>query len=198
MLLRVLSILGMCLSLYAFGQAPEVGQQGTAKLPNSNPVYRQLRQINIGSESSTVTNLVLKRDAGTFTFRTGTFYFLAPVGGKVTGAVFIGEGSFTVEPPFETERRSLRLLTKEVQMLEQFSEVVLRFTDGTYDEIKRAGGISSTGPRNGSGALEDSRAALRDKLHYNLHARILQDVLSSSPGGLFYAFINGKRYSSKM
>ena len=34
-------------------------------------------------------------------------------------------------------------------------------------------------------------------LKYNLDGRILEDVLSSEPGGLFVAFIHGKRYNDK-
>jgi hypothetical protein len=34
-------------------------------------------------------------------------------------------------------------------------------------------------------------------LKYNLDGRILEDVLSSEPGGLFVAFIHGKRYNEK-
>ena len=196
MFLRVFPILGMFVSLTAFGQAP--ASTPAANLPNSDPVYRQLRQISIGSESSAVNNLILKRDAGTFTFRTGTFYFLAPVEGKVTGAVFMGDGLFSLEPPTNAERRSLRLLTKDSEMVEQFNEAVFRFTDSSYEEIKKAGGVSTTGVRNGTGLLQDSQNALRNKLHYNLSARILQDVLSPEPGGLFYAFIKGKRYNGQL
>src|SRR5687768_9307366 len=86
----------LSLATFAAGQTPT---DATSQLPNSHPIYRQLRQVNIGSESSAVTNFVLKRDAGRFSFKTGTFHFLAPVEGKVTGAVFIGEGVFTLEPP---------------------------------------------------------------------------------------------------
>ena len=37
----------------------------------------------------------------------------------------------------------------------------------------------------------------RHKLKENLEARILQDVLSPEPGGLFVAFIHGKHYNGK-
>jgi len=35
-------------------------------------------------------------------------------------------------------------------------------------------------------------------LRDNLHARILHDVLSPSPGGLFHAYITGGKYSNKL
>jgi hypothetical protein len=176
----------------------QTAPQSTAKGPNADPVYRQLRQVNIGNESSSVNNFVLKRDAGRFTFKSGTFYFLAPVESKVTGAVFIGEGTFVLDPPTASEHRNLKLLTRESEMVEQFNEAVFRFTDTTYDEIKKAGGVSTSTLRNGTGLLDDSQTALRKKLNYKLSARILQDVLSPEPGGLFFAFIKGKRYNGKM
>jgi hypothetical protein len=170
----------------------------TGQKANTDPTYQQLRHITLGSESVSVNNLVLKRDAGTFTFRSGTFTFLAPVNGKVTGAVFVGDGSFSMVPPIATDKASLALLTKAPRMDEDFSELVLRFTDATDDEI-RASGSAAGSPANGAaGLLDDSQSTLRKDLHYNLHARLLQDVLSPEPGGLFWAFLRGKRYSKKM
>jgi aminopeptidase N len=42
--------------------------------------------------------------------------------------------------------------------------------------------------------LDELNAALRNKLHHNMHARILQDVLTDKPGGLFVAFPKSKKY----
>src|SRR5262249_28581028 len=71
----------------------------TPAAPNSDATYQQLRTVAVGTEAITVNNLVFKRDAGTFTLRSGKVCFLSPVGGKVTGAVFEGDGSFTLAPP---------------------------------------------------------------------------------------------------
>src|SRR5262245_41522002 len=107
------------------------------KAGSPDPAYLELRSLVINNETSVaVSNLVLKRDIGTFTFRAGTFYFAATVEGKITGAVFIGDGTLAVAPVLESEKRSLGYLTKGQPMLESFSEVVLRFTDGTAEEIK--------------------------------------------------------------
>ena len=92
-----------------------------------------------------VSNLVLKRDAGRFHLRSGTVCFVTPVQGKVTGAVFTGDGNFVLAPPLESERKSLKLLTKEDEFSENFSQAVLRFTDSTYDEIKKGGSPASGG-----------------------------------------------------
>ncbi len=162
---------------------------------NSDPTYQQLRNLTLSGEAVNVTNFELKRDAGTFHLHTGTVCFVAPVGGKVTGAVFVGEGHFVLDPSEASERNSLKLLTKEDEFSESFSQMVLRFTDSTYDDIKKAGGPASGGCD--AGLLKDTQNTTRHKLKDNLGARILEDVLSSEPGGLFYAFIHGKHYNDK-
>lgn len=167
-----------------------------AQAPNADGNYQQLRNIALGSKAVTVNNFTLKRDAATFQLNSGTVCFLPPVNGKVTGAVFTGEGRLLLTPPLPSEQRSLSLLSKEAEFSESFSRLVLRFTDGTYDEIERA--TAPAAPSCDAGLLRDSQHATRKKLHYNLDARILQDVLSPQPGGLFVAFVHGKKYSDKI
>jgi hypothetical protein len=163
--------------------------------PNSDPFYQQLRNLSLGGETVTVTNLTLKRDAGTFHFNSGTLCFVGPVNGKVTGAVFNGDGSFVLDPPSGSERASLKLLTKEDQFNETFSQAVFRFTDATYDEVKKSGG--SPGGSCDAGPLKDAQNITRHKFKENLEARLLIDVLSPEPGGYFVATIHGRRYSGK-
>src|SRR4051794_4168664 len=104
---------------------------GVPKAPNAYPLYQQLRGIGLSGETANANNLVLKRDAGEFTFKTGVFQFLAPVNGRVTGAVFVGSGSFTMVPPIISEKRSLSMLTREPAIHEEFGTMVMRFTDNT-------------------------------------------------------------------
>jgi hypothetical protein len=165
--------------------------------PNSDPTYQQLRNVTLSGEAVAVSNLDLRRDAATFHLRSGTVCFVAPVAGKVTGAVFVGDGNFVLAPPSAQERGMLKLLTKEDSFSEDFSQMVLRFTDSSYDELKKAGSTASGGCD--AGLLRDSQNATRHnrELKFNLEARILEDVLSPEPGGLFVAFVHGKRYNSK-
>jgi hypothetical protein len=168
--------------------------QNAAPGPNSDPTYQALRNLTLGSESVSVTNLDLKRDAGTFHLRSGTVCFAAPVAGRVTGAVFTGDGNFVLTPP-ASEVAMLKLLTKENEFSENFSQMVLRFTDSTYDEIKKGGTAGTSGCD--SGLLKDSQHTTRHKLKQNYESRILEDLLSPEPGGLFVAFIHGKRYNGQ-
>ncbi len=162
---------------------------------NSDPTYVALRNIGLGSEAVQVTNFDLRRDAGTFRLNSGTICFVPPVNGKVTGGVFVGDGVFLLVPPTETERKSLKFLTKEDEFREKFERLVLRFTDSTYDEIKKAGMPAAGGCD--AGILKDSQNTTRHKIKSNLEINIIGEILSPEPRGFFIAFIHGKRYDDK-
>jgi hypothetical protein len=173
------------------GVAPAVCAQNA---PNSDPTYQALRNLTVASESVAVSNFDLKRENATFRLRSGTVCFAAPVQGKVTGAVFTGDGNLVLDAP-PAEENMLKLLTNENEFSENFAEMTLRFTDSTYEDIKRAGQATSEACK--ADLLKDSQRVTRSKLKDNLEARILEDVLSAKPGGLFFAFIHGKRYNDK-
>jgi peptidase M1-like protein len=185
----------LLLPAYAANSSSDNPAATPAAPPNSDPTYQQLRNLTVGGEAVSVSNFELKRDGGTFHLHSGTVCFVNPVQGKITGAVFVGDGNFVLDPPSESERRSLKLLTKEDEFSEKFIQAVFRFTDSTYDEIKKGGTAATVGCD--PGLLRDSQNTTRHKFKNNLEARILEDVLSPEPGGLFYAFIHGKHYSDK-
>jgi Peptidase family M1 domain len=193
--MRLLTQPSLCLRAVLF-LAASLAAAPNPPGPNSDPAYQQLRSIGLSGESVSISNFDLKRDAATFHLRSGTVCFVPPVESKVTGAVFVGDGSMSLDPPTASERRSLKLLSKSDEFSETFTHLVLRFTDATYDEIKKAGT-----PRQGgcdAGLLRDSQNTTRHRLHYNLEARLLEDVLRSDPGGLFFAFVHGKHYDDKL
>ena len=184
--LLVLALSLLCIPVGAYGD----------QAPNADATYQQLRNITLSTEAVSVTDVTLKKDAATFQLNSGTVCFFSPVGGKVTGAIFAGEGRLLLTPPIPAEERSLSLLTKEKEYSENFSRMVLRFTDDTYDVLKKAGKPVSQAACE-AGFIADTQHIMRKKLHYNLDARILQDVLSPQPGGFFVAFIRGHHYSDK-
>lgn len=187
-------------SWLAIGQPQSATPPSAARaLANNDAIYVKLRNIHVGTQAVHVSNFTMKRDAGTFLFKTGTFYLLEPVNDKVTGAVFLGDGTFKLDPPIEVEKRNLLILTKGEPFQEQFSSAVFRFTDQSDDEIRK-GAVNETAPASGdpNGVLSDVKAQLKNHLRENLDVRLLQDVLSSQPGGEFVGFIKGKKYSDKM
>lgn len=105
---------GACFS-QVFDTRPEVTKNNPGPpraLANNDPVYLELRNIRVGSETIAVKDFTLKREAGTFHFSSGAFHLLTPVNGKITGAVFTGQATLTLVPPGTVEQRYLSILTK--------------------------------------------------------------------------------------
>ena len=161
--------------------------------PNSNAIYHQLRGLLPGGATIVADNLVLKRDAGTFTFARGEFALFGEVNGKVTGAVFGGIGHFHLTPPNPTERHSMQILTKKPEFDEDFTQVVLRFTDGTADELRKAASTNQTAHPDSTltQAAMEFHTFQREHLRENIDLRLLEDVLSPASGGFFLAAIKG-------
>jgi len=175
-----------------------------ASKSNSDPVYQQLRQQaktaqDFAGPYASVNNVVIKREGATFTLRNGEIYFLPPVEGRVTGGVFIGDGEMTVVPPTQVEKNSLKIFTDQPTLIEQFSNLVLRFTDKTFDEINAS--PNTTKGNGGSQAgrardlYRDHQQLLRKNLRDNRELRTLADIYAPSRPGFFNAFINGRRYN---
>jgi Carboxypeptidase regulatory-like domain/Peptidase family M1 domain len=170
---------------------------------NSDSVYMQLRQKSASQDAfsgsvATVNNLVLKRDAATFTLRSGELYFLGAIEGRNVGAVFIGDGELGLVPPTDVEKHSINVFTKEPGLHEQFTSLVLRFTDRTFEEIKQSPNAQmATGGAQSGRARElyrDKETLARKELRTNLDLRTLADLYAPERPGFFIAFINGKRF----
>jgi len=186
--LRSLSVL-LLLALIpgAFAVEPTKSQ------PNTDPTYLALRQARSG-QAYEVTNAKLVRDVGTFTFNSGTFCFLEPVQGVVTGAVFKGAGTFTIATNDRIEQKQLSTLTGQTGFSEEFERLTLRFVDATADELRASGALKESSAPCPVDVLEDTQKQLRTELHENIAARLLQPVLATKADGSFHAFIRGKKY----
>ena len=172
--------------------------QSSPHPPGANDYYQQLRTLLPTGNAIQVKDFTLTRDAAVFTFHSGSFVLYGAVNGKITGAVFRGIGSLHLVPPTDQERHSLSLLTKEQQLDETFDTAVLRFTDGAAAEIQKASlGSQSSDPAFDQAAQRFANDT-HDQLHWNVEARLLEDVLSPVPGGFFLAAIDGKKYASRM
>ncbi|MBA3322646.1 MAG: carboxypeptidase regulatory-like domain-containing protein [Pyrinomonadaceae bacterium] len=180
---------------------------GTAAVKGGkgDEVYQQLRaqaagQGDFAGPYASVNNLVLRRDAATFTLRSGEIYFLPPVAGRTTAGVFIGDGELQMTPPVDHEKRSLALFTGEPSITESFTKLTLRFTDKTFDEIKNSpqakmatsGGAQAARARD---IYRDNQTLLRRNLRANYELRTLVDLYAAQRPGFFVAFIGGKRFN---
>jgi hypothetical protein len=128
---------------------------------NTDSTYQQLRQQaktegDFAGPFATVSNLVLKRDAATFTLKTGEIYFLPQVQDRTFGAVFLGEGEFSLTPPTDIEKHTLSLFTKEPTINESFTRLVLHFTDKSFEEIKASPSVQMGSNGAHAGQAQDA------------------------------------------
>jgi hypothetical protein len=185
-------VLLLTASACAQSASKPIEPNGAAQQPNSQKTYAALRAALPGADGVSVRDFTLTREGGAFHFDQGDFYFYSPVEGRTTGAVFTGKGRFDLAVNDPGEQRSLALLTKGGPMQQDFTSLVLRFTDATADEIRKASAGASPAPDSHvRGAAEDLARSYRKDMSDNLDLRMLADLTSpgpsSGPGQFFLA-----------
>lgn len=88
----------------------------TTTFANSDPLYQEIRKSfetrKFSDNCYVVNNMTLQKDQGTFLFKSGEIYFLEPVQGRTTGAVFLGDGELSLIPPVELEKKHIAIFTE--------------------------------------------------------------------------------------
>src|SRR5260370_31541032 len=172
--------------------ASSVGQAQVALGGQSSAIYSQLRTFSLASDSATVENLILQRDRVAITFVQGTFYFAAPVAGKVRGAVFIGTGNFHSDvPPDEAERANVRRLLKADDISSDFKSAVFQFTDDTYDFIGKSAKHGAVAPPQAQRLATEVLRSLLEAEGLNLASRTMESILDGENPGVFFAQFDG-------
>jgi hypothetical protein len=159
----------------------------------SDPTYTALRAARPDGHFIALNNFTFDRDVYHFTLN-GNLYLVAQAGGKTAGAVFVGQGSYTLTPATPMELRTLSLYAgddKLTQLTENFDRAV--FFDTAL--IAAAGAIKEGAPNgDATGAFEDFLKKERKNFNSNFHIRVLQEVLDAPPTPLFLAYVHGKKY----
>ena len=91
----------------------------------------------------------------------------------------------------------LNFFTKKRKLNEEFNQLVMFFTDKSFDEVKKSSSVkmSTNGPKSGAArdAYRSKESLLRTpRFRYNMSTRILMDTYAPARDGFFWAFINGK------
>ncbi len=152
-------------------------------------LYSALQAIEFDVESAAeVENLSLKRGDGEFLFKRGKLFFFKPVAGKVTGAVFLGEGAFELDPPDAIERAQTARFLGSDSVRESFSAAYLRFTDSTATQLSRK---LTPGKFTLPAAAERLHRSVSDFLlkerHVNLARLVLSELLNDASPFFFAA-----------
>jgi hypothetical protein len=161
--------------------------------------YRDLRASRPDGRSIAVKELILERDAYRIMLQSGAVHLLAPLGGDTFGAVFIGQGSYLLNPATPAERRHLQLVAGAKEVLtDRFTKLILLFTDKTAAEVMAHAPVATGAPDPAAvRTYEDYLERQRNDVLPNLHLRILADLLNrpARTDGVFLAFVEGQNYS---
>jgi len=145
--------------------APEiritVSEKSTA-FANSDAAYRQLRDVGLG-DTYRCENFAFAMDVGTFELKTGTLTFLSPVNKLETGAVFVGQGHFTLKPVVTVDINEMARRSGGPTAEEDFTEVVFRFTPDQYSQFGPVLGSRTGTPAEASGAWQRWKDKLRHR-----------------------------------
>src|ERR1700722_5524418 len=156
--------------------------------------YEALNSLRVNPaavyEITATDRIELRRGDGHFTFEAGKLAFFAPYKGQVTGAVFSGRGHVVAAPRDPVEKQQMARFLGAPVLDEAFSDLYLRFTDGTATELLRE--LSSAGVQ----PVQDTEFALRwDPIAAQVNPpqslRILFAMASTHSEPFFYAAIEG-------
>jgi len=162
-------------------------------LPSSEimQLYSELSNLRFDNlPSALVDSVIIQRDRGKLTFKTGTFYLVKPVLGKGTAAVFLGDGVFELKPPTKIERQQvLRFLDKD-SLHENFSAAYLWFTDNTAHELERQLSFHAAKAPKAVGKLHRTISKMfMEERGLNIASEILTDFVNNSEDDFFSAFL---------
>ena len=175
---------------------------------NSDPVYRQLRNLGLG-QTFHLDNFTLNWDVATFRFEKGTLTLLNPVNGIVTGAVFIGEGHFNLKPVTVIDAHELARRTGAAEVNEDFTEVVFRFTGEARLKFLPGLGERVETPAEVAGVFNHWKERMRRRREEaqsftqyllegetidNVDADLLAAVYNGSHPEFFNAYLRGKKH----
>jgi hypothetical protein len=105
---------------------------------NSDPLYVQLRNSGLG-DTFKVENMSLGLDVGNLYFKTGTLTLLAAVNGIDTGAIFVGEGHFSLKPVTSIDQHELSRRTGAAAVDEDLTSLVIRYTRDFAPQVRGLG-----------------------------------------------------------
>ena len=103
-------------------------------------VLHQLHNVKVDpGQVYVLRHAQLIRDRVKMFFNRGYIGFFTQAAGKITGAVYLGEGEILLMPPTQVEKESLARFIHSPILEEQFSMAILRFTDQTARELIAVG-----------------------------------------------------------
>jgi hypothetical protein len=178
----------MVTSLMIAAVAALAGVQAPAE---ADAMLAQLSKIRLDKKQVySVRDITLNRDVLSISLNRGVLAFTEALDGKVTGAVFMGNGDILAIPPNTVEKQQLFRFTKSALLNAHFETAIFRFTDGTFDEILRQYRTHAEEPVDAEAANSLLRweSEIQRRALY-LNDRLLEDLLGNSGRPFFLAQI---------
>jgi hypothetical protein len=175
---------------------------------NSDPLYRQLRDLGLG-DSFRCDSLTFTSDVATFQLLKGTLTLLAPVEGVVSGAIFIGEGHFNLKPATVLDAHELNRRAGAAEADEDFTDAVFRFTRNGSAKFTTGLGEKVSTPPEASTVLHHWREKMRQRHEEalsltqdllqgesmdNVDADLLAALYNPAHPEFFNAYLHGKKH----
>ena len=126
------------LQIATLRQEVTVEGKGISAHANNDPVYRQLRDSRLG-DTFQVTDFNFQLDVASFHLSQGAITFLQPVNGLITGAVFVGQGHFTLKPAQPLDAREIARRARAPQLDEDLTSIVFRYSPNFNPNVAAAG-----------------------------------------------------------
>src|SRR5215212_5804871 len=184
---RRAGLLLLAASALLFASAAHAQENLSAK---GKEVYDQVKAFQLAGAAE-ARGVTLKRDRAVMTFN-GTFYFAAPVEGRVTGAVFVGDGTFRAEvPPSDFEKENVKRLLGTDVIDSDFRTAVLRFTDDTAERLGLKGQEGGQPGERAQKLASELNPRILKETGANLAARVALSLLNDEKPGLFFANFDG-------
>jgi hypothetical protein len=173
---------------------------------NSDAAYRKLRDDGLANTYH-CENFVLHMDVGTFALKSGTITLLGAVNNSETGAVFVGQGHFTLQPVARLDAQEMVRRNGSPLAEEDFTEAVFRFTGGVYPQIAAAFGPKLDTPPEAASAFRHwkervrrrrevpegmTEAVLENEAIDNVDADALAAIYNPKHPPFFNAYMAGK------
>jgi len=177
----------------------------SAAFANSDAVYRQLRSEGLG-DTFRCESFILPVDVGTFELKSGTITLLAMVNKFETGAVFVGQGHFTLKPLATLDKNEMVRRSGSPTAEEDFTEVVFRFSPDQFSQFAPALASRADTPTEAANAFQHwkdkvrhrheapeglTQAFLEDETIDNIDADVLAAIYNPKHPPFFNAYMHG-------
>ncbi len=154
-------------------------------------LYNALNALGVSPKDVySVKDLSLHRGALHISLGSGKLAFFSPCDGRVTGAVFAGDGHVLSLVRDPVERFQLYRFLGAPVLDQNFFSAIFRFTDNTAEELREQLRAAGNQPAEDSAFAEGWNAILAQMNPWH-SVRILADWLSEDPQPYFYAGLQG-------